>query len=556
MIPKLTMFLIRTIWTGTNWINEVFISYCEVLVRTTFHAVLAVIAADLLIRASIHFNSNLLLILGILIGGSGLIYFTAISSPARMAADWISGLSTIAKQEIEKLSNIIFLFMVTIFYLGIDQGQQHPVLLKIFLGTMILLFFAAILPGQSKSVMFFKKRFQALILIPVVLMTVLALTPEAIANRIFNSHGFEKVTGTVAIEMTYRLDNQDKIINAANEQPMVFFDQIAAKNSKQPRSLIGWTQDKKNQYHLYRWYDGQTNYNEVGQEIQPITTDKLDDIIAQTKHEAVEKAAHEQRLKEEQKIVADRETARKKAEEETANALALENKQVEEEKNTQQPEITVADKSYHEQEIQESQPPANQTIETARSEPVETETSSSEETSNDTVQENPPQPTLQLIPVAVTILPPNNKFTDKDSIAVRPNTQFAYQGKIIRPYQSVITLAIINVETTSEKDQYMITAQPQSLIVNSIFNNQTHDISSQTEPIQFMANKDNSHTWQKILIGTAIGTGIGALADGKKGAAKGALIGGGAGTVYAITSHGKKFQLPTSNSLPPIMFKQ
>src|SRR3989338_1082928 len=122
-----------------------------------------------------------------------------------------------------------------LFYLGIDQGQQHPTLLRIFLGIMMLLFFAVILPGQSKTIMFFKKRFQALVLIPVVLMTIFTAVPEAIANRIFNGHILEKTTGTVAVELSYRYTEQDLIIDNSTGRPMVFFDQIAAKNSEQDR---------------------------------------------------------------------------------------------------------------------------------------------------------------------------------------------------------------------------------------------------------------------------------------------------------------------------------
>ncbi len=551
MIPKLVRFLVQTIWAGADWATEVFVSYCEFLIRTTIQAVIAVIIADILITTSIRFNSNLLLILGITIGGGGLLYFAVVSSPARMAAEWLSHLSTIAEQEIERLSNIFFLLMVIIFYLGVDQGQQHPTLLKVFLGMMLLLFFVAILPGQSKTIMFFKRRFQMLVFIPVILMTIFAVTPEAIANRIIYSHGLEKATGTIATEISYRLNNdQEQIIDGANGQPMVFFDQIAAKNSGQPRPLIGWTQDKKNQYHLYRWFDGQTNYNGIGQEIKPITTDKLDDIIAQAKREAEEKAAN------------DAETAIKKAHEEIANALALANKQAT--ADGEAPQNAVAEEEeIKQQEEKESQPPMNQTnelarsepVESARSEPAESETPPNEEIPNEAVQENPPQPTIQLIPVTVTILPPNNKFADKDLIAVRPNTQFIYQGKTIRPYQSVITLRIIDVTSTSEKDQYLITAHPQSLIVNSTFNNQTYDIYSQTESLQFLAKKDDSHSLAKIITGTAIGAGIGALIDGKKGAARGAIIGGGAGAVYAIASHGKTFQIPISDTLPPVMFR-
>lgn len=519
MIPKLTRLLMRSVWTGADWITEISVSYCEALMRAAVRTSFAILTAGLLVRASTQFDSNTLLLLGILIGGGGLFYFAVISAPARMAAEELSHLSSIAKQEVERLSNIIFLVMATLFYLSVDQGQRHPLLLKIFLGIMLMLFFTAILPGQSKTMVFFKKRFQLLVMVPVILIMILSATPEAVANRIINGHGLEQVTGTVPVEISYRINEREQIIDCATSRQIVFFDQIASKDSAQPRPLIGWT-GEKNAYRLYKWFDGQKNYNGNGQEIKPITTDKLADIIAWTKSELEIQAAEEQRIKNEQKAAAEAEALKRQAEEEIAAAKALLEKQIEEERIRLQQEYDFQARRLDE-----------------------------------TRQAEQDQPSVRLIPIPVIIMPPDKKFSGKDLIVVRPDMQFDYQGKIIRPNQSVITLNISEVVQTSEKNKYLITAQPQSLIVNNIWHSQTYDISSQTEPIQFMADKDDSHTWQKILIGTAIGTGIGALADGKKGAAKGAAIGAGAGTVFAIASHGHKFKLTPGDSLPPVMFR-
>jgi hypothetical protein len=60
--------------------------------------------------------------LGVVVGGGGLFYFALVSSLGRMALDWLSQLSDIAKEEVERLSNVFFIFVVTLFYLGIDQG--------------------------------------------------------------------------------------------------------------------------------------------------------------------------------------------------------------------------------------------------------------------------------------------------------------------------------------------------------------------------------------------------------------------------------------------------
>ncbi|KKS25504.1 MAG: hypothetical protein A2736_02875 [Candidatus Yanofskybacteria bacterium RIFCSPHIGHO2_01_FULL_41_27] len=545
MILKFTQLLIRTIWVGADWVTEAFVSYCEALIRAGIRAGLAVLVADILVRASIQFDSNMLLLFGILIGSGGLFYFAVISAPARIMAEGLSQLSAIAKQEIERLSNILFLIMVMLFYLGIDQGQQHPTLLRIFLGIMMLLFFAVILPGQSKTIMFFKKRFQTLVLIPVVLMTIFAATPEAIANRIFNGHILEKTTGTVAVELSYRYTEQDLIIDNSTGRPMVFFDQIAAKNSEQPRPLIGWTQDQQKQYHLYKWFDGQKNFNGFGQEIKPITTDKLNEVVKQAKFEFEKKIADKQKLADAQKAAAvseprpwraaEAEALQRKAEEESSALLQQQENKIEAE-NAYNVEtdnrLSEIEQPQNENEIIPPNPPSENLNE----------------------QEEITSPVVPLIPVNTVIMAPNNKFSGKDLIIARPNEKFVYQDKAFYPYRSIITLKITEVKPTLEKNKYLVTAQPQSLIVDSFVNKQTYDISSQTEPIQFTAEKDDSHSWQKILGGAAIGAGIGALADGKKGAAKGALIGGGAGTVYAIASHGYKFKLTPGDSLT-IMFR-
>lgn len=535
MIPKLTKLFVHTIWTGAEWISETFVSYCEAVIRAAVRAGIAVLVADLLVRASIRLDSNMLLLLGILIGSGGLFYFAVISAPARMTAEKLSQLSAIAKQEIERLSNILFLIMVMLFYLGIDQGQRHPQLLRVFLGIMMLLFFVVILPGQSKTIMFFKKRLQVPVVILVVLMTIFSATPEAIANRIFNAHGLEKATGTVADEISFRLNEQDQIIDGATGQPLMFFDRIASQDSSGPRPLVGWTQEENNHYRLYRWFDGQKNYNGNGQEIKPITTDKLNDIFEQAKSEFKNKIAAEQRIKEEQKAAAEAEAVKQKAEEEAAAAQALADAKALSEQQAEEERIKRQEEEYEAQAAQ-------QLAETERLQRKAEETEQI-------------QPAVQLIPVSVTIMPPNNKFSGKDLIIVRPNKQFLYQGKAIYPYHSVITLNITEVKAASEKNKYTITAQPQKLIIDSIVNSRTYDISLQTELVQFLAEKDDSHSWQKILGGAIIGAGIGALADGKKGAAKGALIGGGSGTVYAIASHGYKFKLTPGDPLPPIMFR-
>ncbi|MDP4001642.1 MAG: hypothetical protein Q8P69_01180, partial [bacterium] len=150
VIPNLTRLVFSSIRTGAEWVTEVFISYCEMVVGAMVWATLAVFIAVALIQASIRFDSNTLLVLGTTVGGLGLLYFAVISSLGRMAVEKLSQFSSIAKEEIERLSNIFFLFIVTLFYLGIDQGQRHPTLLKVFLGMMVILFVIAILPGRNR----------------------------------------------------------------------------------------------------------------------------------------------------------------------------------------------------------------------------------------------------------------------------------------------------------------------------------------------------------------------------------------------------------------------
>ena len=510
MIPKLTRLLFSSIRTGAEWSTEVFVSYCEMVVRALAHTILAIIVADILIQASIRFDINALLILGVAIGSGGLLYLAIVSLPGRMAAEKFSQLSVIAKEEIQKLSNMAFVIIVTLFYLGIDQGQQHPTLLKVFLGIMTVLFVIAILPGESRLITFFKKRFQVLVLIPVIIMTIFAAMPEAIANRIIYGHGMERITGTVAEEIPYHLDDQDQIIDDLTNQPMIFFDQIAAKDSDQPRPLIGWTQDQKGQHHLYRWFEGQKNYNRIGREIKPVTTDKLDDITVETKRVLEQKIADEKKIADEQEAIADAEAAKLKAEREQKMKAQRDADELARKRQAEKDEAErIAREAEEERRRLASQP----------------------------------------ISVSSTILAPTDQ--SQEIVVVKPNEQFMYRGAVIQPDRSAIALDIIDVKPASEKNKYELTLQPQMLMSAG----QNYDISRQTELIQLIVKKDSSRSIWKILGGAGAGALVGAIADGRKGAAEGLAVGVAAGTVYAMASRGYKFQLTVGDTMPPIIIR-
>src|SRR3989344_134108 len=227
VVPNLTRFITNTLWTGAEWVTEVFISYCEMVVRAMVWVILAIFVAVALIQASIRFDINALLVLGVAVGGIGLFCFAVFSSPGRMAVEKFAQLSEIAKEEIERLSNIFFLFIVTLFYLGIDQGQRHPLLLKVFLGMMVGLFVIAISPQKSEIMMRARNRLQKFVLVPAVLMAILASVPPAITGRVINNHWPEKMTGTVTVEIPFRIDEQDQVIDLGTQQPMEFFERVS-----------------------------------------------------------------------------------------------------------------------------------------------------------------------------------------------------------------------------------------------------------------------------------------------------------------------------------------
>ncbi|OGM97632.1 MAG: hypothetical protein A2735_03435 [Candidatus Yanofskybacteria bacterium RIFCSPHIGHO2_01_FULL_41_21] len=525
VVPNLTRFITNTLWTGAEWVTEVFISYCEMVVRAMVWVILAIFVAVALIQASIRFDINALLVLGVAVGGIGLFCFAVFSSPGRMAVEKFAQLSEIAKEEIERLSNIFFLFIVTLFYLGIDQGQRHPTLLKVFLGMMVVLFIISISPGKSRMMVKVRDRFQLLVLIPVAMMTILASVPEAITNRVINSHGFEKVTGTIATEIPFRIDEQDQVIDLTVNQPMELFERVSAVGEL-PKPLKGWTKDNKGKYHFWYWFDGQSNFTPAGQEIMPVTPAKVDDIVIETKRALEQKLAEEKKIADEQKAIADAEIARLKEEEEKKLKVRQD---LDEIARQQQEE---REKLAHQQ---------------AEAERIAWEVAQAE------AREEEHRLATQPITVVSTILATDQS---QDIVAVRPSESFTYRDTVIQPEESVVILGITDVkDVPADKNKYMLMLQPQMLMADE----QSYDISRQTEPIQFTVRKDNLRSILKrigIATGTAAGGAVvGAIAAGKKGAVAGAIIGGAVGTIYAVTSHGKKFQLTVGDKVPPIVIK-
>jgi len=522
VIPNLTRLVFSSIRTGAEWVTEVFVSYCEMMVRAFVWAIFAVIVAIALIQVSIRFDSNILLVLGTAIGGLGLLYFAVISSLGRMAVEKLSQFSPIAKEEIERLSNIFFLFIVTLFYLGIDQGQRHPLLLKVFLGMMVGLFVIAISPQKSEIMMRARNRLQKFVLVPAVLMAILASVPPAITIQVTDNHWPEKMAGTVTVEIPFRIDEQDQVIDLDTQQPMEFFERVSPKGEP-PKARKGWTKDKRGNYHLWTWFYEQNNSTPLGQEILPVTPAKIDDIVIETKRAREKKLAEEKRIADEKKAVVDAEIARLKEKEDRELKVCQDLEEI-------------ARQQQEEREVLARQQ--------AEAERIAREVAQAEEEH---------RLASQPISVASTILATDQS---QDIVAVRPSEPFTYRDTVIQPEESVVILGITDVkDVPADKNKYMLMLQPQMLMSDE----QSYDISRQTEPIQFTVRKDNLRSILKrigIATGTAAGGAVvGAIAAGKKGAVAGAIIGGAVGTVYAVASHGKKFQLTVGDKVPPIVIK-
>jgi len=495
MVIALTKLFFSSIRTGAVWVTEAFISYCEMLVRTGLRTTVAVFVAILLIRASINYDANWLLLIGVMIGGLALLSFALVWSLVYMTARAFAELSDIAKEEIEKLSNIFFLFFVTLFYLGIDQAQRHPVPLKFFLGVMFLLFISAILPGRGQLMTFFRKRFQLLVVVPVVLITILAIVPEAIVSRVTNGHWLEKASGTVSGEVQFRIDEQDQIIDLATGRPMELFERVSPKG-KAPKALKGWTRDKAGNYHLWSWFEGQNNSTSSGQEITLITLAKVDDIIIETKRALEKKLADEKNVADQQMAVAKAEAAQANAQNEAVQ------KRIE------------ADRLIREIAEEERRE-------------------------------------LALRPIKVESTVFGKPDQGEGIIIVRPSTPFIYRGQTVQPEQSAITLNVVEVKDTSNKKEYLLLLQPQMLITDAY----RYDISQQTGAFNLTVKKDDSRSLLKILGGAAAGAVIGGILDGKEGALKGSFVGIAVGTVYVVSAHGKKFKLMTGDKMPAIIIK-
>ncbi len=437
VIPNLTRLIFSSIRSGAEWATEMFVSYCELLVRTVVRTTVAIVIAAGLIHLSIWRDNNLLLLLGVAIGGGALFVFAIMWSPMYMGARLLAKLSDIAAEEIERISNIFFLLMVTLFYLTIDQGQRHPTLLGVFLGMMFLLFVLAILPGRGTTTTFFRKRFQLLVLLPVVAMTLLTVVPEAVMVRVTGGHWLEKFSQTVSTEVSFKVDDQDQIIDLTTNQPMVLFERVSPKG-KSPGPIKGWTKDRRGNYHLWTWFDGQTNSTPSGQEIRPITFAKIDEIIGQAKREK------EQNLPEEKKAVPDSVVPVKTDEEKLA--------EIEQQKEAAIVEA-ISKSSIAEQEKVNAK---------------------SRDLSN------------LVFELGIVTRAPNQQL--KDVLEVRPAAAFIYKGIMFEPDKSSVFLNITDVQKTSDKNQYRLILQPKELYSGGIF----FSILKQTDSFELIVQKSDS----------------------------------------------------------------
>lgn len=538
MVPKLTRLIFSSIQASAAWAIEAFISLCEALVRAAIQSAILVLVAVILIDGSTWLQSRVLMIMGVVVGLVGFLRLAFASSIFRMGIEVLTSISATVKREVERLSDIMFVGVLTVFYLSLDKAYQHPILLFGFLCTLAVLYFATILPGESGLIGFFKPRFQWIVLVWAILLTGAAVIPESITNRVIYSHGLEKATGTITTEIPFRVDERNQIIDLTTNQPMELFERISSVGVP-PKALKGWTMDEKGSYHLHLWFYGQGNWTQAGDEIQPITKGKIGDIIAWAKVIVKQKADDEQKLKDEQAVVAVATDAKAKTAE-AANELQREaDRRADDERKLKAKQAVqqAADEIAHRRQ---------QELEALTKKRAEAERIIRDRLA---AEEEQRQLDSRPISVAGTILAPTDQ--SKDTVVVRPSVQFTYRGSVIQPDQAVISLDITDVKP-ADKNKYELTLQPQMLMSGG----QRYDISRQTGLIQFIVHKDSSHSILKILAGAGVGVGIGAIAGGKKGAVEGLLIGGAAGTVYAVASHGQKFQLTVGDEMPPIVIKQ
>ncbi|HZZ99402.1 MAG TPA: hypothetical protein VFK07_01700 [Candidatus Paceibacterota bacterium] len=514
---------------GAEFAIETFVTYAEFLVRNFIWSLIGVLAGIVLLKLNIRFKISFMLPLGmmlIIVSGA---WFYIVSSPARIALEKIGEKWPIVRQELERLYNFLFLGLLTIFYLSLDQAWRFPKVMLVFLGILGLLMAAAIINTPfSRQI---QHRLKWLVLIPAILLTVFAAVPQAVMNRIINSHAVERATGTVASEIPYGVDNQGRIINCApagqvnctSGPIMDLFDQIGSDKNG-PRPIKGWTRDQNGHYRIYSWFEDQKNYAPTGEEILPMTLGVRDSIIAQRKME-IQAQQQEQEQKE---------------------ALAqidqqLQEKQqqsLEEEKRLE--ELHQAEKNAHKKATEAEKAGQAALAELQR----QKETGQQEKEARDKARlaNQPVKVTAQIASV-----PKGQESNWPDRVPARLSQGFSLQGTKYIPDQSVVVMYITDVQQDpGNKNNYLVTLQPEAIQVGSV----AHNILNQASPVQLVAPKEGGVSrFFKAIIPTVAGAVVGGVADGKKGAVIGAAAGAAVGAALIINSHGKKFRLQTGQTI-------
>ncbi|MBP9822280.1 MAG: hypothetical protein KBC81_02465 [Candidatus Pacebacteria bacterium] len=499
MIPQLTRLFFSSVRTGAVWVTDAFVRECEAVVRAGVRMIISFAIALVLIRASVAWDSPILMAIGVFVGAIGGLYFLVRSSPSRFVLRLASRFSIEAQKEINNFSSMVFIVVVVLFYLMMEQAQRQPKILYALLGLLFMFFVGIVLPGETQSMLSFKKWFRFLLSACVISLMALTVLPESVADRVFSSHWLEQRTGTIAIEIPFLVDSQDRIIDSSTGQPMEFFERVYSKG-EQPKALKGWTLDERGNYHLYKWFDKQGNANELGDEIQPITRAKIKDIVSLAKQAAARKLAEEKKTADEQKAKSDAEAVQQKAKED------------EEAKKYEEKEKIINDMVAVQRQEQEKV--------------------------NAAAREQLYNPVL----VPAVLLPPIDSWNLDSMIYAKPGIPFMFDKSAVEPDKSFIVLKVVKVDNAPEKGKYLLTIQPWTVITE----NGHHDITSFTSRIELTVSKEQADITRRIMP---------TRNPSPNSKLSGVIFDAVSGGIYTVVSRGKRFQLITGTSIPPIKFK-
>lgn len=537
-IASLTRLLFKSIRIGASWVTEVFVRYCEGLVRMALYVILAIGMIGLpLIYLGLRFNLRLLTVLGVFVSGISFVVFAISAVPANMVLDVAAEHLAFARKEIDRVSNIIFVFILTMFYVSLTASTNHPELMWWFLAIMVILYFATLLPGDSKMISSFRSHFQWIILVPVGLLITATVVPASVWNRMTSGHGFEKATGTIATEIDYQVDDQDRLVYTATGKPIAVFQAIADDNGK-PVPNIGWERnpawerDQKNRkFLLFNWFDKQKNVDPMtGGDIYPMTAEQLELVIAQGHTEQNAKAAAAAELKKQQDEAAAKAAEEQKKQEAAAKA----------EKKAEATRVVNANPNP------ENAPTAAGSV----PQPVRA--------SNPNPYVPPPVQANGAMPVNyVTLDLATRQEFSTDNIREGQKIGANILDNMVQIDRNTFTpgTAMVDLEVNSFSPAH--DSEPAFVELRAVTIRTNWNLQSPLTPyptIRIVAPKKptKGDFFKKTILGGLIGAAGGAIVDGKKGAVIGAAAGAGAGATVALVTRGNNLVVPANYRLPPI----